>query len=74
MQFHYGPGIWGKRTNRTGIDAAYRRSALRVISPFRTVSTHVVVVIARMMPLKLMDVERRKHDARRVTDISNPVK
>ena len=44
------------------MDAAYRRSALRVISAFRTVSTDAAVVI-----------ERRKHDSRRGTDLPNPV-
>ena len=63
-----------KRSYRTGMDAAYRRSALRVISTFRTVSTDAVVVIAGMMPLRLVvDIERRKHDSRRGTDLPNPV-
>ena len=54
-------GAMDKRTYRTGMDAAYRRSALRVISASRTVSTDAAVVIAGMMPLKLVvDIERRK--------------
>ena len=43
-----------KRTYRTVIEAAYRRSALRAISAFRTVSTDAAVVIAGMMPLGLV--------------------
>ena len=54
-----------------GIETAFRRSALRVISAFITVST---AVIKGMMPLGLVvDVERRKRDTRRGIDLSNPV-
>ena len=47
-------GAMDKRSYRTGMDAAYRRSALRIISAFRTVSTVAAVVIAGMMPLRLV--------------------
>ena len=74
----YAAPIWAgamdKRSYRTGMDAAYTRSALRVISAFRTVSTDAAVVIAGMMPLRLIvDIERRKHDSRRGTDLPKPV-
>ena len=36
-----------KRTYRTGIEAAYRRSALRVISAFRRVLTDAAVAMMR---------------------------
>ena len=50
-----------KRTYTIGIEETYRRSVLRVISAFRTVSTDTAVVITEMMPLKLVVVvERRK--------------
>ena len=63
-----------QRTVRTGIYAAYRRSALRVISAFRTVSTDAVVVIAGMIHLKLVeDIEKRKHDTRREMTLSRSV-
>ena len=45
----YSAPIWAwtmnQRTYRPGIKAAYRRSALRVISVFRTVSIDAAVVI-----------------------------
>ena len=75
----YAAPIWAGAMDKssiggTGMDAAYRRSALRVISAFRTVSTDAAVVIAGMMPLRLVvDIERRKHDSRRGTDLPNPV-
>ena len=60
------PGAIDKRSYRTGMDAAYRRSALRVIFAFRTVSTDAAMVIAGMVPLKLVvDIENSKHDRRR---------
>ena len=50
------------------------RSGLRVISAFHTVSTDAAVVIAGMMPLKLLvDVKGRKRDTRRGIDLSKPV-
>ena len=60
----YAAPIWAgamdKRTYKTGMYAAYRRSALKVISAIRTVSA---LVFARMMPLKLVgDIEKRKHE------------
>ena len=69
--------IWAeavyKRIYRTGIEAAYMRSALRVISAFRTVSTDAAVVIAGMMLLKLVKaVEKRKHNTSRGIDLLNP--
>ena len=55
-----------KRAYRTGIDAAYRISALRIISVFRMVSTDAAVVIAGKMPLKLLvSIEKRKHDTKK---------
>ena len=63
-----------KRTHRTGIGAAQRTSALKVVSAFRTVSTDAVVMIAALIPLRLVvNVERRKPDTRWVIDLSNPV-
>ena len=62
-----------KRTSRTVIYVACRRSALGVISAFRTVPKDTAVVIEGIMPLKLvMDIESRKHDTRREIDLSNP--
>ena len=44
----YAAATWAgavkKRTYRIGIDAAYRKSALRLISAFYTVSTDAAVV------------------------------
>ena len=62
-----------KNIYRSGIEAAYRRSALRVTSAFHMVSTEMAMVIAGMMPLKLVvDLERRNHNTKRGTDPSNP--
>ena len=74
----YAAAIWAgamdKRSYRTRMYAAYRRSALRVISAFRTASTDAAVAFAGMMLLRLVvDIEKRKHDIRRGTDLSNPV-
>ena len=67
-------GSVDKRTYKTGKDVAYRRSALRVIFAFRTLSTDAAVVIAGIMPLKLIvDLERRKYDTRKGTTLSIPV-
>ena len=56
-------GAMDKRTYRTGMDAAYRRSVLRVIFASCTVSTDAAVVIAGMMPLKVVvDIKERKHE------------
>ena len=61
-----------RRTYRTGIEVAYRRSALRVKPAFRTESTDAAVVIAGMMLLKLVvDVKRRKLNTRIGMDLSN---
>ena len=73
----YAAPIWDwamdKRSYRTGIDAAYRRSAFRVISAFHTVSTDAAMVIAGMVPLKLVvNIERRKHNIRSEIDLSIP--
>ena len=66
-------GVIAEKTYRPGIDAAYKRSSLRVISTLLT-STDAVMVIAGMVPLKLViDIERRKHDKRKRTDLLNPV-
>ena len=55
-----------KTIYRIEIEAAYRKSALKFISAFRTVSTGASVVIAGMMPLGLIvDVKKRKRDTRR---------
>ena len=65
-----------KRIYSTGIDAAYWRSALSVISAFRKVATDAAaaVGIAGMIPLKLVvDIETRKHDTSIGTDLSNPI-
>ena len=49
-----------KRTYRVGIHAAYRRSTLSVNFAIRMVSTDVALVIAWMMPLKLIvDIDRQ---------------
>ena len=51
-----------KKTYRIEVDATYKRSALQVVSAFRTVSTDAALVIAGMMLLRiLVEVERRKH-------------
>ena len=47
-------GVINKSTYRIRIETSYRRSALMVISAFRTVSTDATVAIARMMPLGLV--------------------
>ena len=63
-----------KWTYKIGVEAAYRRSALRFITAFRTVLTDEAVMIAVMMPLGLVvDVERKKRDMGRGIDLSNPV-
>ena len=55
-----------KRSCRIGIKADYRRSALRVIFAFRTVSTDAAVVTAGIMALRpVVDVEKRKHGIQR---------
>ena len=60
-----------KKTYRIGLDSVYRRSALRVISAFHTLSTEAALVIAEMMPLRiLVDVERRKYLTSWRTDCS----
>ena len=69
MQSLYELGPW----TRTGIETAYRRTALRVITAFRTVSTNAAVVIVGMMPLRLLDLKRKKHDTIRGIDLSNSV-
>ena len=62
------------RTYRIRIEAAYKRSALRVISAFRTVSADATVVIAGMLPLGLVvDLERKKSNTRQGADLLNPV-
>ena len=64
-------GAMDKRTDSAGIKAAYRRSALRVISAFRTVPADATLVIAGMMLLRLgVDVEKRKRDTKRGIDFS----
>ena len=54
----YGASLWAeamdKRTYSTEIIAAFRRSAIRVISALRTVSTDAAMVIAGISPLKLV--------------------
>ena len=48
-------GAMGRRTYKTGVEAAHRRSDFKV--PFTaicTMSTDVAVVITGMMPLKLV--------------------
>ena len=53
-------GAMDKRTYRTGMAAAYRRSA------FRTVYTDAAMVFAGIMLLKLVvDIARRTHDTKR---------
>ena len=74
----YAAPIWAKAMDKSpyksGMNAAYRRSALSVISAFRMVSKNAAVVIAGMMALKLVvDIEKRKHYTRRETNLSNPV-
>ena len=55
-----------KMTYRIGIEAVYRRSALNVISAFRTVSADAAVVIAGTMLLRLVvDMKRQKCDKKR---------
>lgn len=73
----YAAPIWAeamdKKTYRIGVDGAYRRSALRVISAFRTVSTDAALVIAGMMPLRmLVEIERRKRLISRRTGLVHP--
>ena len=60
-----------KRSYRTGMDVAYRISALSFISAIRMVFTDAAVVTADMM--SLVDVKRKKRDIRRGVDLSNPV-
>ena len=63
-----------KKTYRTGIEAAYRRSALRVLPAYRTMCTDAAVVIAGITPLKLVvNVDRRKHNTSKGIDPSNSV-
>ena len=62
MKQLYGLELW---IRGPGIDAAFRRSAFRVIFAFHTVSADAVVLIAGMILLRLVvDIERRKHDTR----------
>ena len=68
----YAAPIWAevmdKSTYRIRVDGVYRRSALRVLSAFRTVSSDAALIIAGMMPLRmLVEVERRKHLTSRTT-------
>ena len=61
----YAVPIWLKFidnwTFKTGIEAAYSRSALSTISAFRTVSSDAGIAVT--MHLKLVvEVEGRKHD------------
>ena len=70
----YVAAIWAgsmdKRAYRTRIEAAYRRSAIRVISAFRKVPTKA----AGTVPLRLVvGMERRKRETRRGIDLSNPI-
>ena len=62
IALHAAP-IWAqamdKKSYRIGVDGAYRRSALRVVSVFCTVSTDAALLIAGMMPLRML-VESRK--------------
>ena len=49
-----------RRIYKTGIEAAYRGSSLKVLFVFRTVCTDAAMVIAGMMLLRLVvDVEKR---------------
>ena len=62
-----------KKTYRIVVDGAYRRSALRVVSAYRTVSTDAALVIAGMMLLRmLVKVERRNHLSSRRTGTLHP--
>ena len=59
--------------NSINVDAAYRRFALQVIFAFRTLSTKAALLIARMMPLRILgDIERRKHLTNRRTALVQP--
>lgn len=59
----YAIAIWGHTLERQAslrkVGPVYRRSALRVASAFRTVSTDAVCVIAGMLPIRLIAEERR---------------
>jgi len=59
----YGISIWadalGIQESHRRVASVYRLSALRVASAFRTVSEDAVCVIAGMLPIKVLAVERQ---------------
>ena len=51
-----------KKICRIGLNRAYGRSVIRVVSGFCTVSTDVALMILGMMPLRMfVKVERSQH-------------
>jgi len=59
----FGAPVWASEMSQTGIRElakVQRRTALRVASAYRTVSTETVLVIADMPPIELMAIERQK--------------
>lgn len=57
----YGAPIWAEKSDKKAyvrtMEAAYRRSALRTICAYRTVSTDAALVIAGMIPVDLLAKE-----------------
>ena len=73
----YAAPIWAedmdKNLYRIGVDGLYRRSALRVVSAFRTVSADAALVIAEMVLIRmLVEVEGRKYLSNRKTGPVHP--
>lgn len=57
-------------TYRIDLESVSRRSALRIISAFRTFSIDAALVIAKTMPVYIaVDEERRKHLNRVQTEL-----
>ncbi|XP_046481057.1 uncharacterized protein [Neodiprion pinetum] len=57
-------GALGVKRNEARLEAVARTCALRVITAYRTVSTEVAMVLAGMVPLRLMAEERGRIAAR----------
>lgn len=59
----YGAPVWASKMSHTGIRElakVQRRTALRVASAYRTVSTEALLVIADMPPIEIMATERKQ--------------
>uniref|UniRef100_A0A6V7KR42 Reverse transcriptase domain-containing protein n=1 Tax=Bracon brevicornis TaxID=1563983 RepID=A0A6V7KR42_9HYME len=68
----YGVAIWGEvlemETYRRQVAAVHRISALRVACAFRTISNDAVCVIANMMPIEVIAIERKQLYTERETN------